>query len=121
MIKETVTLDETIDFLSELIKVDAPAIAALIANCVPCNEQMADHPTVQCGEQHGGFPQLTEVSFYGRNIDFCYYSDRLEILQKRDGHDGWIHYRIDELYRSKRAANTAATQSSRRAFTGITK
>ena len=55
MIQEQVTLDETIDFLNELIKVDTPAIAALIANRVPCNEEMADHPTVQCGEQHGGF------------------------------------------------------------------
>ena len=55
MIKEQVTLDETIDFLNELIKIDAPAIAALIANRVPCNKQLADHPTVQCTAQHGGF------------------------------------------------------------------
>ena len=55
MIKEQVTLDETIDFLNELIKIDAPAIAALIANRVPCNKQLADHPTVQCLAQHGGF------------------------------------------------------------------
>lgn len=55
MIKETVTLNEVIDFLNELVEVDAPAVAALIANRVPCNEQLADHPTVQCGAQHGGF------------------------------------------------------------------
>ncbi|MCP4348122.1 MAG: hypothetical protein GY795_21680, partial [Desulfobacterales bacterium] len=55
MIKERVTIEETIDLLNELIETDAPAIAALIANRVPCNQQLADHPTVQCGAQHGGF------------------------------------------------------------------
>lgn len=55
MIKETVTLDETIEYLNELIEVDRVAIAALIANRVPCNEELADHPTVQVYAQHGGF------------------------------------------------------------------
>lgn len=55
MIKEHVTLDEAIDYLNELIELDVNAIAALIANSVPCNKLMADHPTVQCSEQHGGF------------------------------------------------------------------
>lgn len=55
MIGEQVTLDEVIDYLNELIQTDCPAIAALVANRVPCNQEMADHPTVQVMQQHGGF------------------------------------------------------------------
>lgn len=55
MIKEQVTLDEALSFLNELIQLDANAIAALIANRVPCNEQLANHPTAQCAAQHGGY------------------------------------------------------------------
>lgn len=43
------------DFLNELLEIDRPAIASLIANRVPCNQALADHPTVQAGAQHGGF------------------------------------------------------------------
>ena len=55
MIKETVTLDEAIEYLNELIETDRVSIAALIANRVPCNQQLADHPTVQVYAQHGGY------------------------------------------------------------------
>lgn len=54
-IKETVSLDETIAYLNELIEIDKPAIAALIANRVPCNEQLANHPTVQVVCQNDGY------------------------------------------------------------------
>jgi hypothetical protein len=42
-------------FLNELLEYDRPAIAALIANRVPCNGRLADHPTVQVAAQHGGY------------------------------------------------------------------
>lgn len=42
-------------FLNELLEIDRPAIASLIANRVPCNKTLADHPTVQVSAQHGGF------------------------------------------------------------------
>lgn len=50
-----VSLDQAIDYLNELIAADRPAIAALIANRVPCNQALAKHPTCQVGQQHGGF------------------------------------------------------------------
>lgn len=53
--RETVTINEVIEILNEAIKLDTPAIAALIANRVPCNEGLADHPSIQCGSQHGGY------------------------------------------------------------------
>lgn len=42
-------------FLNELLEIDRPAIAAIIANRVPCGAALADHATVQVVPQHGGF------------------------------------------------------------------
>jgi len=57
MINESdmVTVDDAIKLLNELLELDRPAVAALIANRVPCNEALADHETVQCSAQHNGF------------------------------------------------------------------
>lgn len=55
MLKNQITIDETIDFLNDLIKTDKPALAALIANRVPCNRELAEHPTVQVAQQNDGF------------------------------------------------------------------
>jgi hypothetical protein len=55
MLKNHITIDETVIFLNELIEIDKSAIAALIANRVPCNKKLADHPTVQVSAQNDGF------------------------------------------------------------------
>ncbi len=55
MIKWDISIEDVIEYLNELIETDRPAIAALVANRVPCNEALADHPTCQVGAQHGGF------------------------------------------------------------------
>jgi len=47
MIKESVTLDETIAYLNRLLMLDREAIRALIETRVVCNESLADHPSVQ--------------------------------------------------------------------------
>lgn len=52
---DLVLAQRTVDFLNELLEIDRPAIAALVANRVPCNRQLADHESVQVGAQHGGF------------------------------------------------------------------
>lgn len=44
-----------VEYLNQLLLADRPAIAALIANRVPCNVNLAHHPTVQAGIQHGGY------------------------------------------------------------------
>ncbi len=44
-----------VDYLNDLLDHDRPAIAALVVNRVPCNEELADHPTCQAGQQHGGY------------------------------------------------------------------
>jgi len=55
MTKESITIDDVVAYLNKLVALDKPAMAALIANRVPCNQQMADHPTVQVRAMHGGF------------------------------------------------------------------
>lgn len=54
-IYETISIDDAITYLNELIALDKPAIAALIANRVPCNEALANHPTVQVSKQNDGY------------------------------------------------------------------
>jgi hypothetical protein len=39
--------DYIISFLNELVKVDLQALEALVETRVPCNEILAQHPTVQ--------------------------------------------------------------------------
>jgi hypothetical protein len=43
----TVTPDQAIEFLNGLLKTDPKALRALIDFRTPCNEKMAQHPTVQ--------------------------------------------------------------------------
>lgn len=54
MMNETITLTETIKLLNGLLALDRPAIAALVANRVPCNDALAAHESVQVQPQHGG-------------------------------------------------------------------
>ena len=49
MIKQSVTPQEVVDFLNELLKVDRLAINAIFNIRVHCNKEMAEHPTVQVG------------------------------------------------------------------------
>ena len=54
-VNETVTLDEVIEYLNSLVKADPLAMRALICNRVPCNRELAEHPTCQVGQWQEGF------------------------------------------------------------------
>lgn len=41
--------DRIIDLMNEALKLDPEAVTALIGSRVPCNEALADHPTIQTG------------------------------------------------------------------------
>lgn len=45
--ESSVTIARAIELLNELIALDEDAVTALFENRVPCNEALADHPTVQ--------------------------------------------------------------------------
>ena len=44
--RSTVTIDETIQLLNDLLKLDPVAMQALVETRVPCNEALVNHPTV---------------------------------------------------------------------------
>jgi len=54
-IKESITIDEIVNFLNELLEIDRSAIAVLLANRTSCNEELAKHPSVQVMAQNGGY------------------------------------------------------------------
>lgn len=43
----TLTVDDAIDILNDIIKTDPAAVTALVNYRVPCNEALANHQTVQ--------------------------------------------------------------------------
>lgn len=45
------TVDEAIDVLNAAKEADLDAIQALVGHRVPCNERLANHPTVQVGRR----------------------------------------------------------------------
>lgn len=58
--KESITIDETIDYLNDLIEKD-PSIRHLLDIRIHCNEETYNHPTVQVG-LHGS---IYMVGFIG--------------------------------------------------------
>lgn len=49
----TISADELVVFLNQLINIDRDAITKLILNCkVPCSRQLALHPTLQIAEKN---------------------------------------------------------------------
>jgi len=47
MLNEKVTIDDAIGFLNSLVEVDADAVTRLVDARVQCNQEMADHESVQ--------------------------------------------------------------------------
>lgn len=54
-IKQSVSVEDAIHLLNELLEIDPNAIGALVANRVPCNEGIADHYSVQVEHRNSGF------------------------------------------------------------------
>lgn len=50
------TVDNAILFLNSLLALDRNAVQQLVDMRVTCNSDLADHPTVQCGEGPYGTP-----------------------------------------------------------------
>ena len=46
-IRETIIIDEIVDYLNELFKIDPTAIEHLLDSRVLCNKKLAEHPTCQ--------------------------------------------------------------------------
>jgi hypothetical protein len=61
MIVRTTNTHEVVRILNEALATDVQAISALVAARVPCNEALADHPTIQVGTHDG----VTKVGILG--------------------------------------------------------
>jgi len=49
--RQSVTYDDVIEFLNELLEIDAEAVKQLVESRVPCKMLLAEHPTVQVRAQ----------------------------------------------------------------------
>jgi len=63
MIKNSITVDEVIALLNSMVKADPEATEALVEQRVPCNETLADHPTIQVVGGEG--PNQPKVGLLG--------------------------------------------------------
>ena len=69
--------DDLIAFLNSLVEIDRYAIAELLCIRVPCNQALADHPSVQVqtGREGGGYtyiaPGTSRVGMLGLLNGFC--------------------------------------------------
>ena len=59
------TIDETIAYLNDLLKWDKKAISKLVDTRVPCNDELADHPTCQVATIADGIYNKCEVGLLG--------------------------------------------------------
>lgn len=53
MINESVTIEQVLKLLNELVKLDPDCVAFLVEGRVSCNEAIANHPTVQVSDYAG--------------------------------------------------------------------
>ena len=53
MIRESVTIDEALELLNRANEADPDAMRALVDARVPCNQKLADDPTIQVGRYQG--------------------------------------------------------------------
>jgi len=58
MLKQSITIKNVCDILNELIKLDQKCAETLVSQRVPCNESVADHPTIQVHQPPGEKPSV---------------------------------------------------------------
>ena len=58
MIKEAVTIQDAIDLLNDLLKLDYDCISRLITTRLYCNDQIVNHPTVTVYSEASGSASL---------------------------------------------------------------
>jgi len=59
----SIGIEDTIMFLNSLLRIDRAAVSQLVGHRVPCNDRMANHPSVQVQADPGG--KNPSVGFLG--------------------------------------------------------
>ena len=54
MSERIVSVDDAIDFLNELLRIDPIATNSLFSAVAPCNDEVVNHPTIQVMTVHTG-------------------------------------------------------------------
>lgn len=106
MIKEKISIDEVVDFLNELVRLDEPAITKLLDARVECGENFADHETLQVGKYRDVF----KVGFLGVlnglfGADEQKYGPIEAVIGRHD-------HKVQRFRRRKRSAGVGPTQSN---------
>lgn len=52
--EKTHNIHDIVDYLNGLLQIDKEAVSEIFTRRVECNEELADHPTVQVGSYHEG-------------------------------------------------------------------
>ena len=63
MIKDKISIEETVTFLNSLLEIDPIAITALFSIRTVCNQNLAKHNTVQVGVQ-GNYCQVGMIGVF---------------------------------------------------------
>lgn len=58
MLKTSCSVDAAITLLNDLLERDPEALHTLMETRVPCNDALADHPTVQVGTREDGTAEV---------------------------------------------------------------
>lgn len=64
MVREKITIQKTVDFLNEILKIDSVAITALFSSRIACNENLAKHETVQVGRLGKDYCQVGMIGIF---------------------------------------------------------
>lgn len=64
-------IQRVVDLMNEALEADQTAISNLINHRVPCNETLADHPTIQCGIRSPAALSDTTVGLLGILNGIC--------------------------------------------------
>lgn len=63
MVKESITIQDALDLLNEIVEKDKACAKALLNARVPCNQAIAEHPTIQVHAYDGNPPTVGLIGF----------------------------------------------------------
>ena len=71
MIKNVVTIQDVVDLLNDALERDPNAINMLFHYSVPCNNQLAEHPTIPINCEVKDFPRATILGILNGIFGYC--------------------------------------------------
>lgn len=89
MLRKSVTAEDVVDFLNSLLYVDRDTVTEVFLTRTPCNQELADHPSVQVRD--GDPPTVSPLGIlnglFGTIEDNTQYNGYGAITAVVDGHE----------------------------------